>query len=222
LETGQEQASFQHEAPVLAVGFSTGGRRLATGSEDGIVRLWDLEGEAPGSEPRQLGSHRDSVNVVSFSPDGRWLATGSADATVHLWDLSETGSPAEPVILVVESAVASLAFSPDGRWLVMGGSDATTRIWSFATANLISSEVKSSEIRLDGHQDSVSALAFSPDSRWLVTGGYDRDRTVRLWPLQIDDLMELACQGAGGEPAAEDWQSVFPGRALPGACQRAR
>jgi len=58
---------------------------VASGSEDGGVKLW----EAPGG--RLLGTllgHTGAVRSVALSGDGRLLASGSHDGTVKLWQVS--------------------------------------------------------------------------------------------------------------------------------------
>ena len=68
--------------------FSPDGKRLASGSGDMTVRLWDpVTGASIGS----LLGHSDWVRVVAFSPDGKFLVSGSDDKTVRLWD-SVTGA----------------------------------------------------------------------------------------------------------------------------------
>ena len=69
--------------------FSPDATRLASGSSDGTVRLWDA---ATGDEVRRFEGHTDWVSSVAFSPDGTRLASGSDDRTVRLWDAdSPTG-----------------------------------------------------------------------------------------------------------------------------------
>ena len=55
---------------------------LATGTKDGVVRLWDLRS---GKVIRTLKGHTDAITSLKF--DSACLVTGSYDRTVRIWDL---------------------------------------------------------------------------------------------------------------------------------------
>ena len=71
---------------VACVAFGEG-RRLAWGSTDGTVKVWD----GPGTETHVLRGHKSWIQGVAFSVDGKWIASGSLDGTVKIWE-----APAEP------------------------------------------------------------------------------------------------------------------------------
>ena len=76
-----------HRGAVTSVRFSPDGKRLASTSRDGTVKLWNVH---DGTELFTLRGFTGVVNRVEFSPDGRRLATAGSDRTVRLWDV-ETG-----------------------------------------------------------------------------------------------------------------------------------
>ena len=71
---------------VWSLAFSPDGALLASGSQDGVVRLWDPAG---GQLIRKLTGHSAPVMSLAFSPDGQRLASGSWDQTAMLWEVTE-------------------------------------------------------------------------------------------------------------------------------------
>lgn len=73
-----------HTEPVLAMALSPDGKRLATGSADKTVRLWNPESGMPDGV---IKAHDGPVHGLAWSADGRFLATSSADKTVKVWKI---------------------------------------------------------------------------------------------------------------------------------------
>ena len=125
--TGRQQEGFQVEhgfAEVRSLAFSPDGKLLATGSDSGAVKLWDVETSVLHAA---LQGHTGSINAVAFTPDGGTIATCSEDRTVRLWDVA-TGQE-RIKFSEFQSGVSALTFSPDGNMLAAASSDAKVRLW---------------------------------------------------------------------------------------------
>jgi WD40 repeat protein len=79
-----------HTLGVTSVAFSPDGKRIASGSWDNTLKVWDA---ASGQETLTLNGHTGAVMSVAFSPDGKRIATsGSLDLmllTLKVWDASK-------------------------------------------------------------------------------------------------------------------------------------
>jgi WD40 repeat protein len=73
-----------HRGAVGAIGFSRDGRRMASGGEDGLVRVSDSPSLRPGLD---LPGHAAVVRALGVYSDGRYVVSGSADRTVRVWAL---------------------------------------------------------------------------------------------------------------------------------------
>lgn len=153
-------------AGINSLAFNPDGATLASGDDDKIIRLWDLNTKKVLAT---LSGHSQSVKSVAFSPDGKILATASDDQTIKLWDVNTCQ---EIFTLIGHShAVKSVAFSPDGQILASGSWDKTVKIWDVNTGKEICT--------LSGHRLQVSSVAFSPQGQLLATASLDR--TICLW-----------------------------------------
>src|SRR5262249_54238979 len=67
----------------MAISPHADGPRLASGSVDGTVRIWDVKtGKQIVESPLR---HGNLVQSVAFSQDGRFLASGGGDHVIKVW-----------------------------------------------------------------------------------------------------------------------------------------
>ncbi|KAF2086961.1 WD40 repeat-like protein [Saccharata proteae CBS 121410] len=155
---------------IRSVCFSPDGKYLATGAEDKVIRVWDIETRTIRHEFR---GHDQDIYSLDFARNGRVIASGSGDRTVRLWDLSAN---AQALQLTIEDGVTTVAISPDGRFVAAGSLDKSVRVWDTTSGYLI--ERLEGEI---GHKDSVYSVAFAPQGNDLVSGSLDK--TIKMWQL---------------------------------------
>jgi WD40 repeat protein len=164
VRTGLLRELGRHRDWITTLAVSPDGSRLATGSGDDTVLLFDL---TRGGEPRALGPHGDTVRGLLFSADGQLLVSLDYTSTVRIWD-PESGE-AIRTFRTGTRRETRLESTSDGQAVVASGSGGA-HVWPLA--------VQRNRV-LRGHRDAVITLDWSPDGRRLVTGG--RDATVHVW-----------------------------------------
>ena len=179
---------------VQSLAFTADGLTLASGGNDGTVKLWDVTKRA---EHEQLiirnyfitaspdgviaplpakALERDAVSIdhIAFAPDAKRLAVLSS-SMVSLWNLE---SKTQQAIFAVADIgeLHSLAISRDGRHLAAGGSGNTVYLWDLTTLKLVA--------RFPGHTSYIYSVAFSDDGHTLLSAS--SDQTIKLWNLRAD------------------------------------
>ncbi|KAF7978465.1 hypothetical protein HWV62_45583, partial [Athelia sp. TMB] len=172
-----------HTARVKSVAFSPDGRRMASGSDDESVRVWDTETGTLIVKPFE--GHTDWVRSIAFSPDGQRIASGSDDRSVRVWG-TETGALIAGPFQGHSSYVMSVAFSPDGRRIASGSDDGSVRVWYAETGTLVAKPI-------EGHTGGVNSVAFSPDGRRIASGS--NDQSVRVWDAETGALIAGPFEG---------------------------
>jgi WD40 repeat protein len=156
-----------HTERIKAVALSPDGKKLATASEDGTAKIWDMDGK----ELFNLKGHTGPVLCVAFDPANHFLATGGDDKTVKIWDT--TNGKEVRTLKGPGRQISCVAFSPDGKYLAAGSWDGTATIWEADTGK---------DVHTLKADEGVLTLAFSPDNSKLATGGWEK--VVKIWDVQ--------------------------------------
>jgi WD40 repeat protein len=157
--------------PIVSVRYNSDGSRLAVGTWDGIIGVWDT---AIRSEPHVL-DFRDiaaysAIDEISFNGDGSRIAAASKSGLLRVWNLNSY--KIEQDLRRLSSAAFSVVFATDSR-LLSGDSDGALAVWDPQTGQLID--------RLLGHENRIVSVAVHPGGNEFATAS--ADHTIRFWGL---------------------------------------
>lgn len=170
------------DSAVRSIAFSPLDQHLASGSNDGMVRMWNIE----TGEMTVLGycdSDKNGLAYVSsvyFSPDGTDIASASNDQTIRVWHTITRGEDKVRVLAVHQNIPRFVAFSPCGKHLVSGSSDGAVHLWDVTSGN---------STLLGNCVGAVRCVAFAPNGTSVMAGGDDGN--LRIWQLESLSLTTL-------------------------------
>ncbi|KAL2496412.1 SPA1-related 3 [Forsythia ovata] len=154
----------EHERRVWSVDFSLADpTMLASGSDDGSVKLWNI------NQGASVGTIRTKANVccVQFPMDtSRFLAFGSADHRIYYYDLRNSKMPL--CTLVGHNKTVSYVKFIDSSTLVSASTDNTLKLWdlSMCTSRVIDYPLQS----FTGHLNVKHFVGLSVSEGYIATG----------------------------------------------------
>lgn len=170
------------DSAVRSIAFSPLDKHLASGSNDGMVRVWNV---ATG-EMTVLGccdSDKNGLAYVSsvyFSPDGTDIASVSNDRVIRLWHTLPKGGDKVRVLAIDQNIPRSVAFSPCGKYLVSGSNNGAVHLWDVTSGN---------STLLGNCVGAVRAIAFAPNGASVMAGSDDEN--LRIWQIESLSLTTL-------------------------------
>ncbi len=126
-----------HTKSITEIAFSPDGETIATGSEDGTVRLWSAR--IGKQKALIVGAEKYAWVQLIWSPDGRKLATTISrnrdeNRKTQVWN---AGTGELKATLDAENSRGYIsAWSPDGRTVLTESSDGTAKLWDAETGRL--------------------------------------------------------------------------------------
>ncbi|KAF8162518.1 WD40-repeat-containing domain protein [Mycena galopus ATCC 62051] len=183
---------------ITSVAISPNGARVAAGSLDALVRVWDVR---TGTLVRRLKGHGDSVYSVAFMPEtahagsagagprGMGLVSGGLDRTVRGWDLC-LPEPS-PVLQGWKEPAPALQGWKEG------GTPASGPVSSSTSGGVLKGWKEGDDegrcmMTFTGHKDYVLSVAVSHDGEWVVSGS--KDRGVQFWDAKTG-VVQCMLQG---------------------------
>ena len=159
-----------HSDSIQSAAWHCDGRRCASGSWDGDIRVWDT---LTGHCSHTLSGHTSTVWTIDWEPSGSRLASGSLDNSVRIWN-TDTNS-CDTVLEGHEDCVWSVRWSHDAKAIASGSKDKTIIIWDVSTGSCLKI--------LSGSEGLIYSIAWEGDMNSRICSG-STDNYVRIWSTQ--------------------------------------
>ncbi len=179
-KTGKELLRINCESGVFDANFSPDMKYIIIGTEDPVIKLWDLEKfpitenfkvwDFKNNTAKRFEGHTDGVLSVDFSNNANKIVSASKDGTVIIWDLN--GNLLKR-IKAHDNQVNIARFMPDDNSILTASKDNRVKLWSI-DGELIQT--------FNGHYGSAYSVEFNEKNNQILTAS--DDRTFRLWDIK--------------------------------------
>jgi WD40 repeat protein len=189
-------SSETHAFDVWSLSWSPVGNKIASGSEDKTIKIWDgisLE------LVKTLEYHFGPVYSVSWNRDGSNLASGSQDKTIKILDTSTAR------VITLEghsSLVLSVTWNHDSSKIVSGSADKTIKLWDIRKSISDSAMTWTLLKTLEGHSDYVYSVSWNHDGSRIISGS--SDTTIKIWDSSTGIVLRTLT-GHSGYVLAVSW-----------------
>jgi WD40 repeat protein len=124
---------YRDGVSIRSIDISSDGKFIATGSEDGKVKIWETDGTARNISQlfKEFHNKDDRINSLKFSPNGQELLIGTSKNHLYWWKINQRepnkislkyyatkceGNPEKPFV-----SIMSVAFSQNGEFISSSG-----------------------------------------------------------------------------------------------------
>lgn len=193
-----------HKSAITHLAFDNAGVRLASGSRDTDVILWDLIAEVGLFK---LRGHTDQITSLNFvfpsiellnaagmSDHSGFLLTTGKDSLIKVWDLASQHC-IETHVAQSNGECWSLGLSPDQSGCITAGNDGEIKVWSINEAAMI--EVSKEKVGAEDRKiltargtfyragkDRTIGISFHPRSDYV--GFHGSEKAIEIWRIRSE------------------------------------
>lgn len=178
----EESLVLKHSSEVKALTVSLKLGKGASGSRDGMVKVYSLRSL---KTIRNLQAHSSDISGIAILDAEQKIVTASYDGTCRLWDLSSYD--AEKTLVKQKGRIRSMTTARDESCVFLG----------FQKGKITQVSIANTKDRseLVGHTDIVSRLSVDPTGQYLASASWDR--TIKIWSLEDNTEVDAGQLRAG-------------------------
>lgn len=185
-----------HQGNVTSLAWHIDARWLASGSDDGTVKIWDMR--IPSQKPSRSYVHEHAVNDLSVHPNQGDVIACDQAGSVKIWDLAQNSCSHDlwPSTEETSVPIRSVSVAQDGSFLCAATQTGVVYVWKFEHQSPATPTEEDGPFdmrrsgdpfellpahRFEAHSpnDYLTKCRISPDSHWLATTS--SDKTVKIW-----------------------------------------
>jgi polyadenylation factor subunit 2 len=199
-----------HEAPVRDLAFAPSDAKLATASDDGTVKIWDV---TTSTNEQTFKDHGWDVKACDWHPSKGLVVSGSKDHSVRLWDPRTCRNLT--TLHGHKNAITATKFSRlRDSLLATAGRDSLARIFDLRMMRDV--------CVLRGHEKEVTTLAWHPVHPSLMATGSGDGHVGSINSYLLDEPNTPAGISTATispyytpDPASAPAQSIYPAHRIP-------
>ena len=161
---------------VTTLEWSSDGKLLATGSYDGVARVWNRG----GALLHTLRGHKGPIFSLKWNKRGNYLLSGSYDKTTIVWDVSGSTGFIEQQFNDHQAPALDVDWKDDTTFASCS-TDKTVNICKVGVARPLKT--------FSGHTDEVNAVKWDPSGTLLAS--CSDDCTAKVWDVASDSTAPL-------------------------------
>lgn len=185
-QTFTEKTYKEHKGSVNALTGSPDGFYIASGSDDGLVHIWEKQSWRPVLSYRGHKDEGSKIFALDWSPNRACLVSGGESSRVRVWQPGRT----EPIYVYQghSGSVYAVRWSPDSQSIASGGNGGIVRIWNALNGEKV--------CWYSGHSGRVQTLAWQPSGKACASG--DSGGTLHVWNATSGQLIYAYAGHKGG------------------------